>query len=140
MTKNVFLEKAIKPTPALLAKALGARLKYWKELKAHVQGSTVEEWKFYGKTIGWTLKLLLGKKNLFFVTACDGFFAISFVLGDKGVSIAQQSTLPEDLIQRLVNAKKYAEGRGIRIEVKLHHDLEQAKTLVDIKIASWKVR
>jgi hypothetical protein len=137
-TENLFLDKATAPTPILLAKALKARGKYWDELKQHVQGRVVEEWKYYGKNYGWSLKLLVGKRNLCFLTARDGFFTATFVLGDKGVSIAEQSKLPPDVISQLVNAKKYVEGRGIRIDVKSRRSLAHATMLLDIKLASWR--
>ena len=131
---NVFLDKASKPTAIRLAKALGTRARYWDELKRHVQGPVVEEWKHYGKTIGWTLKLLRGKRNLLFLTACHYHFIVSFVLGDRAVAAAEQSGLPADLVRQLVNARRYAEGRGIRVTVKSRRALEQAKTLIDIKL------
>lgn len=137
MSQNYFLDKAIKPTPARVAEALGGRYKYWVELKQHVGNKASEEWKYYGKTIGWTCKLLCGKKNLLFMSARDGFFVISFLLGDKGVFIAQQSMLASELIRQLVEARKYVEGRGIRIEVKSRRALAQVKILAGIKTASW---
>jgi hypothetical protein len=36
----------------------------------------------------------------------------------------------------LKNARKYAEGRAIRIEVKSRKDLEHVKKLIDIKISN----
>ena len=137
MSKNYFLDKAIRPTPARVEEALNGRYKYWVELKEHLGKKPSEEWKYYGKTLGWSCKLLHGKKNLLFMSARRGFFVISFLLSDKGVSIAQQSTLPSELIRQLVEARKYVEGRGIRIEIKSRRALEQAKTLTGIKTASW---
>jgi hypothetical protein len=136
MSPNVFLDKTMQPTPALLASVLRSKGKYWEQLRCHIQlkhGSAAEVWKFYGKTIGWTMKLLLGKRNLLFFTACDGFFAVSFVFGDRAVSAVQHSALPEDLIQKLLTAKKHVEGRGIRIEVKSRQSFRQVVALVDIK-------
>lgn len=135
MTANVFLDKAQAPTPSMVAHALGARARYLHELKHHVQAPLVEEWKYYGKSLGWTLKLLLGKRNLCFVIAADGYFAISFVLGDKAVEAAKGSRLPAELVQQLVDAKRYVEGRGIRIEVRSRRALEHAKILLDVKQA-----
>lgn len=133
MTKNVFLEKSLLPTPTQLAKFLGTRARYLDDLKRHIPGRIVEEWKHYGKTIGWTLKLILGKRNLCFIVICNRFFAISFVFGDKAVHAIEGSGLPTDLVQQVVNAKRYVEGRGIRLEVKSRRVLEQAKALLDIK-------
>ena len=137
MAQRVFLDLAVKPTASMLAKALGSRLQYWNALKRHVPGSPVEEWKYYGKSGGWALKLLLGKKNLLFMAPYENSFAVSFILGDKGVALAGQSSLSPELIDRLAHAKKYVEGRGIRIVVSSRNALKQAEILADIKIASW---
>ncbi len=139
MTQNVFLNKAAPPTAARIAKALKTTAAYWDELKRHVDVPVVEEWKYYGTSHGWTLKLLLKKRNLCFLTVCDGFFIAAFVLGDKGVALAEQSKLPAKLVSELVSAKRYAEGRGIRLEVRSRRVLDQAKMLLDTKLASWTV-
>jgi hypothetical protein len=133
MSPNVFLDKSEPPDPARIAKALGTRAKYLDELKRHAAGPLAEEWKHYGKTIGWTLKLLAGKRNLCFVVVCDGYFAVSFVLGDKAVAAVEKSSLPDEVVKTLVEARRYAEGRGIRIEVKSPRALEHAKMLLDVK-------
>lgn len=133
MSDNVFLDKTPKPTSARLSKVLGARAGYWKELKRHVPGPTVEEWKHYGKG-GWTLKLFRGRRNLLFLSARKGYFYVSFVFGDTAVAAAEQSDLPAALVEQLVTARKYAEGRGIRIAVKSRKDLEHAKGLLDLKL------
>lgn len=136
MSDNVFLDRALEPARDLVAKALGTRAPYLGELTRHVPGPLTEEWKHYGKTIGWTLKLLSGRRNLCFVVVCRGYFAVSFVFGDKAVRAVEQSGLPPDLVTELVHARRYAEGRGIRIAVKSRRALEHAKTLMDIKHAS----
>ncbi|UCE48498.1 MAG: DUF3788 family protein, partial [Phycisphaerales bacterium] len=61
-------------------------------------------------------------------------FRISFVFGDRAVAAAEQSDLPKDLIETLKNARKYAEGRGLQVEVKGPSDVEDIKRLVEIKI------
>lgn len=133
---NVFLDKAHAPTSQEFAVALRSRAKYWHELKAHVAAPVVEEWKYYGKKYGWTLKLLVKKRNLCFMSGRDGYFVVAFVFGDKAVKAAAASRLPRELVQQLVDAKKYMEGRGIRIEVKSRRALENAKILLDIKQGS----
>lgn len=133
VTDNVFLDRAQPPSPAMVAEALGARATYLDELIRHVPGPLKEEWKHYGKTIGWTMKLLRGKRNLCFIVACRRYFAVTFVFGDKAVRAVEQSRLAADLVAELVNARRYAEGRGIRIAVKSRRALEQAKILLEIK-------
>jgi hypothetical protein len=137
MKTNVFLDKLEKPSEKKLSDALGTSYKYWEEFKKYLEEKYGEydlEWKYYGQKIGWTLKVLRKKRNLFFFTPCDNLFRISFVFGDKAVSMVEQSNLPKTLIRELVNAKKYVEGRGIKIEIKSRKDIENIEKLVSIKI------
>lgn len=136
MTEQLFLDKSKPPTRDMVEGALGTRSAYLDELIRHVPGPLTPEWKHYGKTIGWTMKLLRGKRNLCFIVVCRGYFAVSFVFGDKAVRAVEQSDLPPDLVAELVNARRYVEGRGIRITVKSRRALEQAKILLDIKQAT----
>jgi len=40
------------------------------------------------------------------------------------------------LIEEVTNAKKYAEGRGLRIDVKTRRDVESVKKLIAIKVTN----
>jgi hypothetical protein len=134
---SIFTDKSVKPNDQNLAEALGASYKYWQELRTHLEGEygeLIEEWKFYSQKFGWTLKLLRKKRNLFFFTPCSKYFRLAFVFGDKAVAAIEKSDLPKTLIKELVNAKRYPEGRGLRIEVKSRKDIELIITLVNIKI------
>jgi hypothetical protein len=137
MANKIFLDKSNKPDEQSLLKALGAKYKYWQEIRRTLdqeyQG-LVEEWKYYGQKSGWTLKLLYKKRNLFFFAPYDTYFIIAFVFGDKAVAAIEKSDLPKDMIEELVNAKKYIEGRGLRIIVKTRNDIKHIKKLVEIKI------
>jgi hypothetical protein len=55
-------------------------------------------------------------------------------IGDKAVSAVEKSDLPKDMISALKNARKYIEGRGLRVEVKSASDVENVKMLIDIKV------
>ena len=137
MAASVFDDKASKPTAQKLARVLGESNGMWKEIKKHLKaeyGELIEDWKFYGAKSGWILKTLRKKRNLFFFVPSEGSFRLSFVFGDKAVAAAEQSDLPKDIITTLKNARKYAEGRGLRIEVKGPADVENIKKLVEIKL------
>jgi hypothetical protein len=60
---------------------------------------------------------------------------VSFALGDKAVQAARQSRLPQRVIRMINEARRYAEGTGIRIEMKKPKDIEIAKQLAAIKLA-----
>ena len=137
MSASVFVDKTKEPTDLTLSKALGNSNRLWRQIKKHLKteyGELTEEWKFYGQKSGWLLKTLRKKRNLFFFIPLEDSFKLSFVFGDKAVAAAEQSNLPQDLFITLKNARKYAEGRGLQIEVKNSDDVENIKTLVRIKI------
>jgi hypothetical protein len=137
MAASVFDDKATKPTAQKLARVLGESNGLWKEIKKHLKaeyGELTEDWKYYGKNYGWTLKTLRKKRNLFFFVPLEGGFNVSFVFGERAVAAAEQSDLPKDLIETLKNARKYAEGRGLKIEVEGPADVENIKRLVEIKV------
>ena len=137
MAASIFDDKTKKPTPQRLARVLGESNGLWKEIKKHLKaeyGELTEDWKFYGQKSGWILKTLRKKRNLFFFIPLEGSFKVSFVFGDKAVAAAEKSDLPKDLIETLKNARKYAEGRGLQIEVESPTDVENIKKLVEIKV------
>ncbi|MHC4203285.1 MAG: DUF3788 domain-containing protein [Planctomycetota bacterium] len=137
MSVSFFEDKDTRPDNRMLAKALGKSNRLWQEIKKHLKaeyGELIEEWKFYGQKSGWILKTLRKKRNLFFLIPLKGSFHVSFVFGDKAVAVVEKSGLPEKLITELKNARKYAEGRGLRIDVKNSADVENIKKLVEIKV------
>lgn len=65
----------------------------------------------------------------------DKFFKVAFVFGQKAATEIFKSDLPAEIINELKSAKVYAEGRGIRIEVKDKARVNDILKLVEIKIA-----
>jgi hypothetical protein len=139
METNAFMEKSIQPDGRRLTHALGERAILWETIKNHIaqkHGEVNEEWKFYNTKSGWTLKVLLKKRNLFFFVPLQGSFRLAFIFGDKAVAAVAKSDLPEAIKNEIKNARKYAEGRGLRIEVKSQKDVEHVKKLIDIKVGN----
>ena len=137
MSASVFDDKATLPDDKMLAGALGKSNRLWLQIKKHLKaeyGELIEEWKFYGQKSGWILKTLRKKRNLFFFISLKGSFQVSFVFGEKAVAAVEKSDLPKELIIELKNARKYAEGRGLRIDVRNSADVEHIKKLVEIKV------
>jgi hypothetical protein len=136
MTNN-FLDKSSKPSNEMLSDALGRSYKYWQEIKdilGDQYGKLTEEWKYYSAGSGWTLKLLLNKRNLFFFSPCEKYFRLTFIFGNKAVNEVEHSNLPDKIIEELINAKRYIEGRGLRIDVKKKTDVTNILKLVAIKV------
>ena len=96
-------------------------------------GEIQPEWKFYSPKFGWTLKLLHKKRNFCFISPREGYFNLSFVFGDKAVTEIQKNSLPKEIIDEVVNARKFAEGRGLRLQIRSSDQLDIIQQLLEIK-------
>lgn len=137
MTTSVFDEKNINPNNEMLSETLGETKKYWEKIKDHLTkeyGELTQDWKFYSKKSGWILKILRRKRNLFFFIPLEGYFRLSFVFGDKAINEIEKSDLPENIKEALRNARKYAEGRGLQVDIKSGENIDVVKKLVEIKV------
>ncbi len=124
------------PDESAMQTALADSYPLWKELKDFIIDNfpiISEEWKHYGAKSGWVKKVFSKKRNLMFFTPKDGYFRVAMVFGEKALKVIQDSDLPRSIIEELTNARKYAEGRAIRIETKSESDIENLKKLLIIK-------
>ena len=138
MLPNAFIDKPKKPTAAELTAALGPAKALWDQLLAGLADEhnlTVQEWNSYSRKAGWSMRLKRKDRNILYFSPCEGCFFVSFVLGDKAVEAARQSRLPRSVIKTINEAKRYAEGTGVRIEMKKPKDIEIVKQLTAIKLA-----
>jgi hypothetical protein len=139
MSPNAFIGKAEKPTDAELTAALGQARATWDQLiddLADECGVVGQEWNSYSRKAGWSLRLKREQRNIVYLSPCQGCFLVSFALGDKAVKAALQSKLPPPVIKIINEAKRYAEGTGVRLEVKAPKDIAAVKTLASIKLAN----
>jgi hypothetical protein len=139
MAMSIFDDKSKQPTKQMLAKALGKQYQLWTDIAEYViekYPEAMEEWKYYSVKYPWSFRLKNKKRNIIYMGPRDGFFIVAFLFSDKGVDAVQDSTLPQSIKDELRNAKKYAEGRGIRLEVRNKANIASIKTLVDIKLAN----
>jgi hypothetical protein len=137
VTTNDFNNKQIMPDEAALAAEIGETKEVLDQICSFIEketGQLTREWKHYGQKSGWTLKLLSKKRNLLFVGPEDGYFIIAFVFGDRAVEAVLKSQLPESIKNELMNARKYAEGRGIRFEIRDNSQLDSVLQLIRIKL------
>jgi hypothetical protein len=136
---SILTDKSLPPNDQILAGELGPSYKTWTALKASItreHGETREEWKHYGARSGWVLKLLLKKRNLFFMIPGVKLFTLGFLFGDRAVTAICHSSLPPAMIREVKEARRYAEGRGLRIEVRNRAALRHVLELVNIKVNS----
>jgi hypothetical protein len=70
------------------------------------------------------------------MTPRKGSFGAAFALGEKAVGAARESGLPAAAMKVIDDAPKYAEGRGVRLEVRAAKDLAVVEKIAAIKMAN----
>jgi hypothetical protein len=139
MALSAFEDKAKQPRAADLKRTLGRANVHWDSLIAHIGGEYApleKTWNFAGANWGWSLRLRQKKRTVLYMTPCKGHFLVGFVLGEKAVRAAHDDPLPASLLKSIDEAKRYAEGRAVRIEIRNKKDLEITKKLAGIKMAN----
>jgi hypothetical protein len=139
MALSTFDDKSKQPQEADLQVTLGNAYPHWDELKKRITAKYAPvsvEWGFASKTTGWGLRLKRDNRAILYMTPCNGYFLASFALGEKAVKAAHESDLPVSVLAVIDGAKKYAEGRGVRLEVRSAEDVRNIEKLAVIKMAN----
>jgi hypothetical protein len=66
----------------------------------------------------------------------EGHFLTAFVFGEKATAVVRASDVPAAVVKELNEARPYAEGRGVRLEIRTRQDLATMKKLAAIKMAN----
>ncbi len=137
--KSVFTDKTKTPTSADLKKALGKTFDFWikiEKLTREFAPKAIAAWYFSGEKFGWSYRISDTKRVLVYLLPRENYFKVALVFGNKAVLQIQQSDISEQIIKELLEAKPYAEGRGIRIDVRDNENIRDIQNLIEIKIAN----
>lgn len=85
---------------------------------------------------GWSYRIKDKRRAIIYFLPRDKFFKVAFVFGQKATDIIMASDIDDDIKAELLQARKYAEGRGIRIEIKNELIISDIKKLIEIKLAN----
>lgn len=137
MEEPVFLDKSHMPEDADLAKVLGRAKRHWDSLQAHAldaDPAASPRWTYESKKSGWTFAVRGKRRNLLYLKPFERRFTVGFAFGEKAVQVAEQSDLPDHVVEMIRQAPQYPEGRGVRLEVATAADVKIAKRLLAIKM------
>lgn len=137
--QSIFIDKESKPGGKDLLAALGNAHDLWLDLADFTKKNypaAFEEWKFTGAKYGWNYRISDKKRVLIYLLPRNKFFKAAFVFGQKATGEILRSNISIGIKTELKNAKIYAEGRGIRIEVKDNSIMNDLKELIKIKISN----
>lgn len=125
-----------RPTVAELRATLGSADALWSGIVRAVQetASTLTvEWKPSKGAFGRMCLLQHKQRTLLYLTPDKEKITVAIVLGERACGRAMASSLPAPVKKMLSEAKRYAEGRGIRLSVSSPKDISTIKELVKIK-------
>jgi hypothetical protein len=111
--------------------------KLWFDLRDYVfekYPEATEEWNFPGKKYGWSYRIKDRKRAIIYFLPRQDFFKVAFVFGQKAYDAIMQSDIAPEIKITLQQAVRYAEGRGIRLDVKSKDVLPDVKKLIEIKL------
>lgn len=137
MSASIYTEKFVEPDDKMLTYDLAESKSFLDKIAEFIEseyGDFRPEWKFYNQKSGWILKMFSKKRNVMFIVPCDNYFRVAFTFGGKASDLIFNSKLPDSLKMDLFEAKKYAEGRTIQIEVKTKNDLDNILEIIKIKL------
>jgi hypothetical protein len=139
MALSAFDDKSKPPQETELAAMLGSTWDLWEELRRSIGTRFVplsEDWGFSSKSTGWGLRLKRDPRTVLYMTPCKGYFLASFALGEKAVAVARASDLPTWVLEAIETAPRYAEGRGVRFEIRSSEAVRCMEQLAVIKMAT----
>ena len=139
MALSAFDDRSRQPEDDDLARTLEDTFILWNEMKRLISfrfAPVTIEWGYTSKSTGWGIRLKGEKRTIMYMTPREGYFLASFALGEKAVNAAHDCDLPASILDVIDSAKKYAEGRGVRLEVRTAEDVSNIEKLAMIKMAN----
>jgi hypothetical protein len=139
LDKNIFIDKNTIPTIIDLADGLGNTYDLWQMIVDYAHSKypkAIDEWHYPGEKYGWSFRVKDKKRAILYLLPKDRFFKVAFVFGQKATDAVNRSLVSAEIKNELAAAKVYAEGRGIRIEIRNELLVTDIKVLIDIKLAN----
>lgn len=137
MDISIFTDQTKTPDMTDLKIQLGQSFEYWMQLKDFIISkypAAIEEWNYPGKKYGWSFRMKDKKRVIMYFLPREKYFKTAFVFGQKAFELIMDSQIQEEIKNDLNTARVYAEGRGIRIDIKSDRILSDIKKLIEIKL------
>ena len=132
---SIFTDKNKIPDNNDLIASLGDTYQLWQLIKDYVISKYpkgFEQWNC--SKYGWSFRIKDKKRAIIYLLPRDKFFKVALVFGQKATDLIMKSNIANSIKSELDAAKVYAEGRGIRIDIKDKMVIGDIKELIDIKL------
>jgi hypothetical protein len=124
-------QKEVSPDESTLKKALAELYSGYKEILELTEDFD-HEWKYYGKKIGWQLKVVGKGKALLYLIPQEKSFRIGFGVRENEKDRLLNSSLPSKTKEKLATAKKYPEGYPLRLEITSKSDMRTVRVVLEV--------
>ena len=138
MDKSIFTDKNRIPDSHDLHDALGNIYNSWQLIRDYVHlkyPKALDEWNYSGDKYGWSFRIKDKKRAILYFLPRENYFKVAFVFGQKATEIIMKSLVSDSIKVDLDSARVYAEGRGIRIDIKDELVINDIKELINIKLS-----
>jgi hypothetical protein len=136
MPLSSLTDKSHEPTDDAVRGVLGNAYEIWNHLIDLIEeriGPVSRAWGYTSKTTGWGLRLKQKDRIIVYMAPQTGRFLVSFALGEKAMAEAKGAKLSSALLTAIDTAPRYAEGRGVRVEVLRKSQVRDLAALAKIK-------
>jgi len=137
MTQNLSTDGKV-PGREELVGMIGESQTFWDRLMKHLRAEYAplsEKWNFSEQNFGWSLRLMQRQRTVLYLVPRPGHFLVAFILGEDVIRVARQAGLHTRDVDLIRKAPKFANGKGVRLEVREGKDLGSIKRLATAKMA-----
>jgi hypothetical protein len=118
---------------------LGRRRALWEALFRYIEAEHPDfdaAWRYYNDGKSWLLNVSRKKKTVFWLSVFAGGFRITAYFTDKAGGAIKASALADDLKAQFLGGRRFGKLGAISITFRRKQDVEDAKTLVALKLAA----
>ena len=125
------------PTEKIIFSHLGKAKILWQSFFKYLHEGhpdLSEEWRYYNDGKSWLMKVTRKAKTIFWLSVVPGAFRTTFYFTEKAAQAIEGSSLSEDLKEQFKSGKHSGKLRGLTVLFHSSNDIENAKSLLTIKL------
>jgi hypothetical protein len=127
------LQDSAPPRADQLVRLLGRSYAAFHALAQYRAGATCE-WKRYGKSAPWVLRVSDSGRTLFYLKPQASRFEVTVVLGERATNAALAGRVRPELHAAIRSARSYVEGRPVSVVVTSTADVAGVRELIAVKL------
>ena len=139
MEPSVLTDRNLFPSDEVIFGHLGKRQALWEALFGFIHAEHpdfVGQWRYYKDGKSWLMKVSRKNKTVFWLSVLERGFRITCYFTDRAAGAIRASTLSDDLKAQFIGGRRVGRLAGITITFTKKRDVEDAKTLIALKLAA----